>query len=196
MSKTKKELRRELLARRRALAPAEVQSLSLAVAAHLRTLGRWRTARCVLAYWPVHNEVDTRPLIAELWQRGAVVLLPRCRPDEPGRMDFACVSCAEELEPGLHAIPEPNPSCRAVGEAGPETLPDLVLVPGVGFDREGHRLGFGGGYYDRVLGSPLLARALSVGLCYGFQVLDALPLGELDRPVEAVCSEDGFLWCA
>lgn len=196
MSGTKKELRQELLLQRTSLTNGEAAAMSLAVAERLRSLGRWRNARVVLAYWPVRNEVDTRPLITELWQRGALVLLPRCRAGEPGRMDFGCVACADELAPGPHSILEPGPGCRIVEGADPELLPDLALVPGVGFDRRGYRIGFGGGYYDRVLGSPLLARALNVGLCYGFQVVDRVPNEEFDRPVEALCTDREWIWCA
>ena len=74
---------------------------------------------------------------------------------------------------------------------------DLILVPGLCYDREGYRLGFGGGYYDRFLaafgarGSG--RRPLLVGLCYAFQVVDALPSQDWDRPVDCLCTEEGLV---
>lgn len=186
----KAALRREILAQRAALTSEQAARNSLAVTALVRGIPRWRSAAEVLAYWPAKNELDTRPLIAELWGRGARVLLPRCRPDQPGVADLAGVACEADLVVGAFSIMEPGPACAVTSEAAP----DVVLVPGVAFDRQGRRLGFGGGYYDRLLALPNLARALKIGLAHGFQVLDALPSESWDLPVDGLCTEEGLLW--
>lgn len=190
MTTDKKALRADLLARRAALYPGEMVKASLTVARLVREIPRWRSAAEVLAYWPTRNELDTRPLIAGLWGRGARVLLPRCRRDEPGLADVACVLGESDLVSGAFSIMEPGPGCAVITTAAP----DVILVPGVGFDRAGFRLGFGGGYYDRLLARPDMGKALKIGLAYGFQVLEALPREPWDLPVDAVCSEDGTLW--
>jgi len=184
-------LRRELIARRAALPEGERRALSAAVLDRLRATEGWAKAATVLTYMPVKGEVDATPLLEELWARGARVLLPRCRPDEPGVMDVACASCMTDLTPGMYGIPEPNPAiCAAVLNASP----DLILVPGVGFDREGYRLGFGAGFYDRFLSGGEAPRAALYGLAYGFQVVDALPRDPWDVPVHAVITENETLW--
>jgi 5-formyltetrahydrofolate cyclo-ligase len=190
MAQRKAALRKEMLALRAALAPERAAQNSLAVTGLVRDIPRWRSAAEVLAYWPAKNELDTRPLIAGLWGRGARVLLPRCRPDQPGIADLAGVSCEADLAPGAFSIMEPGPACAVTADAAP----DVILVPGLAFDRQGRRLGFGGGYYDRLLALPNLARALKIGLAHGFQVRDELPAESWDLPVDAVCSEEGLLW--
>lgn len=190
IARHKASLRKEMLALRAALTPEQAASNGLAVTGLVRGIPRWRSAAEVLAYWPAKNEMDTRPLIAELWGRGARVLLPRCRPDQPGIADLAGVSCEADLVPGAFSIMEPGPACAVTSEASP----DVILVPGVAFDRQGRRLGFGGGYYDRLLTLPNLSRALKIGLAHGFQVVGEVPGEAWDLPVDAVCSEEGVLW--
>ncbi|WP_147819427.1 5-formyltetrahydrofolate cyclo-ligase [Salidesulfovibrio onnuriiensis] len=183
----KAALRRELLERRKALTAETVRRASLAVAGAIRCLSEWKNARQVLLYWPVRGEVDTRPLMAELWQRGVEVLLPRCREAQPGIMDLACVSCETDLRPGMFAIMEPNEATCPVMH---EYEPDVALIPGVGYAPDGTRLGFGGGYYDRLLAEPCMRQTLTIGLCYEFQKLDKLPAEDWDQPVRAICTEN------
>ncbi|MGE4468913.1 MAG: 5-formyltetrahydrofolate cyclo-ligase [Desulfovibrio sp.] len=191
---TKKDkVRRRLIEQRRAMLPEQAAAKSARIVERIRETLAWKNARQILVYWPTQNEVDTRPLIAELWQRGAEVLLPRCRPGQPGVMDVACVTGEADLAPGAFRIMEPDPSCRVVDLYADSFAPDLAFIPGVGFDRRGFRLGFGGGYYDRLLGGIQMGRALKFGLCYGFQVCSKLPLDDWDRPVNAVCTEEE-LW--
>ncbi|MEF2143953.1 MAG: 5-formyltetrahydrofolate cyclo-ligase [Desulfovibrionaceae bacterium] len=189
----KDKIRRALIQERRAMDPAEAAEKSAAVVRLIRQTLAWKNVREALVYWPTQNEVDTRPLIRELWQRGVRVLLPRCRPGQPGVMDFACVTCEADLAEGAYRVMEPGASCRALDAQADEFEPDLALIPGVGFDRQCFRIGFGGGYYDRLLGGPKMGRALKFGLCYSFQVKNKLPVDEWDRPVNAVCTEDE-LW--
>lgn len=179
-------LREELLERRSSLGVDTVREASLAVTRSIRSLPEWQNARQVLLYWPVRHEVDTRPLMAELWQRGVQVLLPRCREGQPGIMDLACVGCETDLRPGMFSIMEPDEATCPVMH---EYEPDLAFIPGVGFDQRGFRLGFGGGYYDRLLAESCMEQTLTIGLCYGFQKLVELPVEEWDRPVRAICTE-------
>ncbi len=186
----KQRLRENFLAKRGNLPKASVHAASMRVSELVRSLDRWRNAREVLLYWPIRGEVDTRPLLAELWQRGVTVMMPRCRPDAHGQMDIACAVCESDLKPGKFSIMEPDArTCPPVARCSP----DLALIPGVGFDRKGFRLGFGGGYYDRLLVDDDMADTLTVGLCHAFQLVDQLPVEAWDRPVNLICTEEE-LW--
>jgi 5-formyltetrahydrofolate cyclo-ligase len=186
----KDTLRRELMARRAGLSAEAVRTASEDALSLIRSLAEWRQAREVLVYWPVRGEVDVRPLVAELWQRGCRVLMPRCRPDAYGEMDIACAACEDELVPGPFTLMEPDAGkCPPVDECSP----DMALIPGVCFDRRGYRLGFGGGYYDRLLATDGMKRPLILGIGYAFQLVESLPVQPWDMPVDIVCTEEE-LW--
>lgn len=190
-TQTKQDTRSRMLALRRGLAPIKRAALSAAVCANVRSTRAWRRAGSVLCYMPVQGEVDVRELVDELWARGSRVLLPRCRPDEPGVMDVACATCADDLCAGAYGILEPDAgACPAEDEASP----DLVLVPGVAFDRRGMRLGFGAGFYDRFLSGGQPSGRTLFGVAYAFQVLETLPADPWDVPVQAVITENDILW--
>lgn len=179
----KAALRSLLRARRSSLAPAALSDAGRAVRARLEALAAWKNAGQVLAYCAFKGEIPTLDIIADLWRRGVSVLLPRCRPGERGVLDVACVSCLEELRPGAYGILEPSPeACAAPGSHSP----DVALIPAVAFDRAGARLGFGQGYYDRLLAGPGFERTLLIGLAHEFQVLGHIPADPWDRPVHLV----------
>lgn len=189
-SARKAELRRRFAAWRAALPAEAVRERSARIAARLAGVERLGAAREILLYMPVRGEADCSLLLPDLWARGVRTLLPRCRA-EPGQVSLHCVTCLEELRPGRFGIPEPDPDrCQAMDEAAP----DVILVPGLAFDRQGRRLGFGGGYYDRLLARPTLRVALTIGLTYRDSLLDELPAEPWDRPVRAVCSEEELVW--
>lgn len=182
----KQELRRAMQAARGALSVEEAARRSAALREAVRRLPGWETAREVMLFWPLGREADLGPLLDELTGRGVRVLLPRCRADQPGCMDVARVCRRDELCRLSHGIMEPDPGrCPPVQDPAP----DIILVPGLAFDRRGLRLGFGGGYYDRFLAGPGCARSLVAGVCYDFQLVDALPAEPWDRPVQVVVTE-------
>lgn len=186
----KKKLRERFLEKRAGLSPEQVLENSLGVIELIRALSEWKTACEVLVYWPIKGEVDVRPLVSDLWQRGCKVLMPRCRPDAFGEMDIACATCEDELTSGPFTIMEPDAEkCPPLGTCSP----DLALIPGVCFDRRGYRLGFGGGYYDRLLASDEMKKTLTIGLGHNFQLLEELPTQPWDMPVDIVCTEEE-LW--
>jgi 5-formyltetrahydrofolate cyclo-ligase len=187
----KNELRARLLARRGALDPARVRDDSRDAARLLLADPLLRRADCVLLYLPVKNELDTRDIFAELAGRGATVLLPRCRDGETGELDLFHVACLNEVCPGRFGILEPDPARCRKAEATP---PDAAVVPGVAFDRRGFRLGFGGGYYDRLFARRDMAATLRIGLGYDFQVVETLPTESWDRPMHALCTPKELTW--
>ena len=156
----------------------------------------WRKCRRVAAYVSVKGEADTRLILAEVLRSGRELFLPRCRVKGeegwPGTMDFfACVDLGALVKSSF-GIPEPVPGPEA-HQLMPEDLKEpgtLVIVPALAFDRSGYRLGYGGGYYDRMLAS---ASCTCVGLAFHDLLVESLPREEWDRPVSAVCTEEILL---
>lgn len=182
----KARLRREMRGKRAALSPAFAAEASRAIVERLFRLPRAAAATEILAYLPIHNEVDTALAVRLALDQGKRLLLPRCRADAPGEMDLGCVSGLDDVEPGSFGILEPR---RDVCQPPEAFAPQLILVPGLAFDTAGARLGYGGGYYDRLLALPLATTAFVVGLAYAFQVVPRLPRQTWDRPVNAVVTE-------
>ncbi len=133
-------------------------------------------ARCVMLYWPQGAEVDVRPIFLRALKLGKLAALPRIT--GPGTME-ARASDPGELVPGFMGIPEPPESAQSV----PPEKPDLIIVPGAAFTRDGRRLGRGGGYYDRFL--PL-TRGLKLALVRPEALFDDLPTEVHDVRVDEV----------
>ncbi|MGD9608889.1 MAG: 5-formyltetrahydrofolate cyclo-ligase [Desulfovibrionaceae bacterium] len=188
----KAALRATMLTRRQALSAEAVAAASAAVTARVLALPQWGSAREILAYLPVRGEVDTRELVTRAIREGRRLLAPRCRENAPGLVDLGCLTCLEDAFPGRFGIPEPAADRCQPPEA---FAPDLILVPGVAFDPAGTRLGFGGGYYDRLLALPMAAGATVVGLCHAFQFVDHLPAAAWDKPMHIVITERTTHWC-
>ena len=186
-------LRASLRARRQSLDKEERLALSRAAAGHLLRERIWTGAETVALYIAVRGEIDTEPLLRAAWDSGKQVLLPLCSPAGDAHMRFAPCSGPDGLTPGAYGIPEPicaEPVPLACGE------PDVIVVPGLAFDRKGIRLGQGGGFYDRYFARPETAGALRIGLAYSFQIVEKLPKDPWDLPVDGVCTEQGILWTA
>lgn len=185
----KDALRDKFSRMRQALGPAERSRLSARASACLLADRAWQEARIVGLYMAVRGECDSSALLEAAYAAGKQVLLPRCSGLEKGRMEFVPSLAGAALQPGAYGIPEPLPDA---GAERPE--PDLLVLPGLAFDRRGLRLGAGGGYYDRYLAGAGRQGILRIGLCYDFQVLESLPRQSWDMPVHALCSESGLLW--
>lgn len=135
-------------------------------------------------YWPTGDEADVRPLMTALHQRGHRVALPQVvRRDTPLR--FLLWHPGARLEAGLEGIVEPL--------AGSEEIdPSVLLVPLLGFDETGARLGYGGGYYDRTLAALRRARNIeAIGIAFSDQEMDRLPAGDHDERLDWVVTELG-----
>lgn len=185
-------LRKAMLAKRRALSPVFRKAASESAQSFLLDSLVWRNARVVFLYCATRNEPDTRLLLSAALCEGKTLLLPKCVAGQAGVMRAVPCSALERLVPGAFGIPEPLEAAGECLQDAPE--PDLVVVPGVVFDRLGGRLGYGGGYYDRFLakigGAPTL-----VGFGYAFQVVNELPLEPWDMRVHALCLDTGFFPC-
>lgn len=180
----KDALRARLIAERVALPAQEHAARSEAIARRLVALASWQRARTVLLTLPVRGEWDASIVARAGLASGKSLILPRI--DAPRRMlDLHRVGdLAHDVAPGRHGIPEPRPACERIAPGDVE----WVLIPGVAFDLQGHRLGYGGGYYDRLL--PLLApQAAKVAGAFDLQIVEAVPHARHDLPVDIIVTE-------
>ena len=193
MGEEKEFLRQVLRRQRSALAEgAEGEARCRCMQGRLMRSAFWGQSRRVLLYVSVRGEADTSLLIRAALDEGRELFLPRCRPDSPGAMDFIRHRAGDVLEPSPFGILEPvfSPESRLLRDDELEEGGTLIVVPALAFDRHGFRLGYGGGYYDRLLAK---ARCASVGLAFHETLLGSLPREEWDRPVTAVCTEEEML---
>lgn len=187
MERSKTDIRRSLLAERQALSAAQAAAWSERIQDHLLAAAEFARARTVALYAPFRREVQTQRLFEALIRSGRTALYPRMRGRSP-EMDFCPVADFSEMVPSRMGYPEPAPAAPAAELAAI----DLMVLPGVGFDRQGVRLGFGAGCYDRIVGR-LRADAVTVGVAYRFQVVDRLPRMDHDVPVKRLLCEEGFI---
>ncbi|MCG9891657.1 MAG: 5-formyltetrahydrofolate cyclo-ligase [Thermosynechococcaceae cyanobacterium MS004] len=181
----KKALRTQLLQRRRSLSFLDWQTKSTLICEHLAASRAFQEARVVLAYLSTHQELD----LSSLWQASSPQRwgFPRCV-----RQDLVWHQCVpsspEHFQLGAYGILEPITSLPVLH---PEEV-DLILVPAVACDRQGFRLGYGGGFYDRLLSLPAWAKKPTVGIVFEFAYLDRLPSDPWDCPLQSVCTETGW----
>lgn len=185
----KDELRRNFLARRRDLAAAEHERLSAEICRRIETAPWFVSAAALLMYMPFRQEVDIRPLMETAWQKGKAVYLPKV--DRTAQsMSIHRVYAFKDLEPGAYGILEP---VTEASERGGMPELDAVFVPGVVFDRQGHRIGYGGGYFDRFL-AALNKGTSFIGVAFSFQVVASLPYESHDRRLHALVTEKETVW--
>ncbi len=151
-----------------------------------RVIGQHILASCppasgdiVGGFWPMQGEVDLRALLETLHRRGHRIALPHTPPIGQSLV-------FRHWYPGVAMVAERFGTQRPDSEA---LVPDYLLVPLIAFDRSGHRLGYGGGFYDRTLAA--LPRARAIGCAFAAQELDEVPVGEYDAPLHAIATEVG-----
>lgn len=178
---TKQQLRQYIRAQKKQYTACQLAAMSEKICSKVLRSAWWQEAGTLLLYYPLPDEVDVRPLIQVAYRNGKRVLLPVCCGDE---LELHLYEGEESLVPGAFGIMEPTGPLFV-----PADYPDiqLAIVPGMAFDRAGHRLGRGRGYYDRLL--PKLSAATRLqGICFPFQLLDSVPTEIHDIPVQKVFS--------
>jgi 5-formyltetrahydrofolate cyclo-ligase len=187
---SKNYLRRQMLQYRYNL-PIEIwRESSDRVCQHLQNYPRftrsrsvsWGESRTILAYQAFRLEVDLSQLFTDPRPSWG---LPRC---EGKSLIWHVWKPGESLVTGAYGILEPD---RALPIVEPEKV-DLMLIPAVAMDRRGYRLGYGGGYYDRMLADPVWARAFKIGIAFDFAYVEHLPVEDWDLPLDAIATESGI----
>jgi 5-formyltetrahydrofolate cyclo-ligase len=163
---------------------AEVEAASRAIAEHLVTLDIWRNARTVGAFLSLPAEIQTAALLDAAWADGKTVCVPFTLPEDNyyglSRLAPAAPLAARRWNVREPVDPEP---------IDPATL-DLILVPALAYDRQGNRLGHGGGHYDRLLAQ---VRGFRLGLAFHQQLAESLPVEPHDQPVHAILTDRHYL---
>ena len=177
----KKEMRAQIRAKKRAMTESQIVSASARLGEQFRACDLYKNAKTIYGYLPYNQEVRTVPMLEQAIRDGKRVAVPKCYGEE---MRFLYITdFVNEVAPGYANIPEP-----IADEPVAQDKTALVLMPGLAFDPQGHRIGYGGGFYDRFLSSepdhPTLA------LCYGFQMVEHLQTEEFDIPVDQVLWAD------
>ena len=185
----KRVLRSRILAQREALSEDQINTLSLRVITSLRESNLLAQSARVMAYIRCRGEVDLSLLFDWLEHREKRLAFPKVASKIDGWMQpyYIGKPWRNNLALGAFNILEPSGD---INPADPAQL-DLVLVPGVAFDRDLYRIGFGGGFYDRFL-PRLGAHSLKIGIAYQFQLVSKVPRDTHDIPLDGVCTEQGL----
>ena len=183
----KDEQRRELRQILASMSTQDRQEASKAICAHLSTLPSIETADTILAYLPLEGEVDLTPLLTALIEKSRTVCVPIVTwENKTMHAGLLPTLDRESLIEGKHGLREPRDSLPVSAD----TI-DVMLVPGLGFDRNGSRLGRGGGYYDRYLNnhrSPIV-----IGVAFDCQMLESIDREEHDQLMTAVVTPSGVI---
>lgn len=172
----KKELRDAIRARKRAMTEEEIERRSAMLAEKFAQCEAYRNAKTIYGYLPYNQEVRTVPMLHRAMAEGKRVAVPKVYGDT---MKFIYLDDLTQVAKGYAGIPEP------IGdEPVAEDENALVLMPGLAFDPAGHRIGYGGGFYDKFLAQE--PKHPTVALCYDFQMVQALETEEFDIPVDTV----------
>lgn len=180
----KQALRTQMRAARKSLSKEEQQAASRAVCAKILSSAAYREAKCVMAYIACRGELDVTPVIESALAAGKTLALPRC--EEGGTLTARKTDSLAALAPGAYGIKTPGEGAEIMP---PEAI-DLILVPGTAFDREGYRLGQGGGYYDRFLKKT---NAVLCGVCHDMALLERVPRQDHDARMDAVITPGGLI---
>lgn len=172
----KKALRKRIREQKRAMTQLQIEEASRKLTEQFLATEAYRKAKTLYGYLPYNQEVRTVPVLEQALADGKRVAVPKVYGEE---MRFIYLTDLSQVETGYAGIPEPISD-------GPiaDDPTALVLMPGLAFDKEGHRIGYGGGFYDKFLSAE--PTHPTVALCYAFQMVEYLPTEEFDVPVDCV----------
>ena len=176
----KDAIRADMLRRRHDLLPQQVVELSRLAQQRLLSTVLFAVINSVALYHPIRNETATDDIFNAAIRQGKVVFYPRV---EGENLYFVSVNSLDQLAPGCFGVLEPSADMPVA-----DRVPDMILVPGVAFDRRGHRLGYGRGFYDRYL-HQCPAGVCKVGFSYSFQLCHTIPDDDHDQLLDALVTD-------
>ena len=172
----KKELRRQIRELKRAMTSEQIDAASARLGELFLNCAQYKEAKTIYGYLPYNQEVRTVPMLEQAMRDGKRVAVPKCYGDE---MRFIYMDDLSKVEKGYANIPEP-----IADDPVADDKTALVLMPGMAFTKDGKRMGYGGGFYDKFLASE--PDHPTVALCYAFQMVEDLPTEDYDIPVDCV----------
>lgn len=176
----KSEIRNEMKKLRRFMSSEEIRVKSAEITAVLFSLECLKSAKTVMVYLSAFREVDTSEAVRKLAEYGKKIVVPVCN-TEDCTITPSYINGFSDMHRGAYGIWEPD----KIAEARISDI-DVIIVPGIVFDENANRCGFGKGYYDRLLCE---CRAVKIGLCYDFQIVKSIETDEHDIPMDLVISE-------
>ncbi len=180
----KKNLRKQMLSQRNGMSDTECQKKSRHVAKRLFETASYKQAQNILVYMHYGSELQTADIIRQAFKDHKHVFVPRV---EGKNMDFYEIHSMADCEEGFHGIPEPKKEClKLIWATGDNDI--LMILPGLAFDQKGHRLGYGGGYYDRYF-ERFGTDYTKVAVGYDFQLIDEVPYEAHDIPIDIFISD-------
>lgn len=182
----KNDIRLRLLEQRQNIPESEKRAAEEQIINTISSLASFRFAKTLLLYYPIRNELDITPLIEISAKLGKKAALPISNKDEP-EMDFFYISSKSELVKGAFGIMEPKKDAEKYIPENSDSA--ICIIPAVAYDTSGHRLGYGKGYYDRFL---TRFHGTRLGICMSDMLLNELPHGKYDIPVNAIITEKGL----
>lgn len=185
--KNKKDIRRVILEQRDKLESDIKAELDKKIFSELIKSEAYKNASVIFVFVSFKSEVDTHEIIKQALKDSKTICVPRINTKER-EMETFKINSLEELKEGYYGILEPGEDCPAVNGNNI----DLVLMPGAVFDRQGGRIGYGGGFYDRFL-SRMNKKVDKIALAYDFQILDRVPMDEFDVRVDGIVTNEGYI---
>lgn len=179
----KKQIRKEVIAKRLQMSEEEVMQKSRIITKMVFELQEYVDANTIFCYVAFRNEVDTKELIEDAWKRGKCVAVPRV---EGKVMNFYQIDSWDDVRLGTMKIEEPISSCKKV-----DSRTGFMLMPGVAFDVKRHRVGYGGGYYDKFLATG--HDICTVAIAFENQMFENLPTEEHDLKPYMIITENRIL---
>ncbi len=186
----KKQLRRQCSLLRKNLTTLERSEKSIHICSNLFQFLQIRAVKTVFTYVSYKTEVDTTLVINKLLEQGKNVVIPHvCTQSEMNAVQL--IHPTQELEKGFKGIPELHPDLVKKRMVPPDQI-EVAIIPGLAFDPNGARLGYGGGYYDRFL-SNHADNAFRIGVCFKEQIVDNVPTEGHDIAMDMIFHDKGFI---
>jgi 5-formyltetrahydrofolate cyclo-ligase len=186
---SKKDLRKDLLLKRRNLDKDIIDAQSNNMVKHLCAWPYYQQAKIIMLFLSMPDEPQMKKIIEDAWLQGKIVCVPHMQ-KQFGVMDAAVIENFNDLVMGRFNLLVPNPVTLKVMDP---KLIDLMIVPGVAYDYYGNRLGMGAGYYDRYI--PQCPQAILVGAIWSSHVLESIPHHIYDKPVHYLLNEVNIIKC-
>lgn len=186
MTKNKQEIRRRIMEERDRIDPQKKAEWDRQVFEGLIRSDFYQNAAVIFAFASFGSEVDTHRFLEHALKNGKKVCLPKVLSKKQG-LEFYFIKDLQDLEAGLFGILEPKECCQLASHKEV----DLILIPGLAFDGEGGRIGYGGGFYDRYL-LRLSKNVPKIAIAYDFQVIDKVPTDEFDLPIDGIITNKGI----